>query len=99
MAHSPNVRNGSAPAADRNGWKADTWSRGSRYAKVCSMDTILAFAVGGVLLFIVGRSTYKVWKIGSAEMSAADRRLAPVTVVAVLVLFIVGVLAFHFVHP
>jgi hypothetical protein len=63
------------------------------------MNTTLAFVVGGVLLFIVGRSTYKVWKMGSAELSAADRRLAPVIVAAVLVLFLVGVLGFHLVHP
>jgi putative copper export protein len=63
------------------------------------MNTTLAFVVGGVLLFIVGRSTYKVWKMGSAELSAADRRLAPVIVAAVLVLFLVGVLSFHLVHP
>jgi hypothetical protein len=37
---------------------------------VDAMNMFIALAVGGVLLFFVCRSMFKVWKLGSAEMTA-----------------------------
>jgi hypothetical protein len=56
------------------------------------MNTFLAVAFAGVLLFLVGRSLLTLFKIGQREMSANDRRMALVVVVAVLVVFVASVL-------
>jgi hypothetical protein len=60
------------------------------------MNMFLALALGGVLLFLVGRSLLTVLTIGQREMTANDRRLALVIVVAVLVAFVVAVLFLQF---
>jgi hypothetical protein len=60
------------------------------------MNTFFAFAVGGVLLFIVGRSTFKIWSLGSAEMTASDRRVAVWAIAAVLVAFVATVVIMQY---
>ncbi|QIL01386.1 hypothetical protein G7078_00305 [Sphingomonas sinipercae] len=46
------------------------------------MNTFLAFAVGGVMLFLIGRSLATVFQFGRTEITPHDRRVA-VSIVAV----------------
>jgi hypothetical protein len=49
------------------------------------MNTFFAFAIGGVMLVLVCRSMLNVWRLGSVDMSASDRRVARAIVAAVVV--------------
>ena len=64
--------------------------------QVSFMNTFFALAVGGLLLFIVCRSTFGAWKLGSAEMSANDRRVALDIVVAVVAAVVETVLILQY---
>jgi hypothetical protein len=57
------------------------------------MNTLLAVAVGGILLFVIGRSLFRVWN--STEMNPNDRRAAAGIVVAILLAFVATVLIVH----
>ena len=50
------------------------------------------------MLFLVCRLTFKVWKLGSAEMSARDRQVAIRIVAAVLAVFVATVLMVEYVR-
>jgi hypothetical protein len=56
----------------------------------------IALAVAGVMLFFVCRSMFKVWKLGSAEMTARDRGVALAIVAAMLVAFVAVVLILQY---
>ena len=56
------------------------------------MNTFFAVAVGGVMLVLVGRSLFKVYKIAQAEVGANDRCVALAILIATGVAFLALVL-------
>ena len=60
------------------------------------MNMFFAFAFGGVLLILVGRSTIKAWTLGFREMIVSDKRVAIAIVGAALVAFVATVLVLHY---
>ena len=64
--------------------------------QVSMMNMLFALVVGAAMLFVVCRSTFKVWKLGSAEMTASDRRVALSTVAAVLLAFVATVIILQY---
>lgn len=60
------------------------------------MNMFLGLVVGGLMLFLVFRSTFRVWKLGSAEMDASDRRVAFAITAGVLAAFVATVLMLQY---
>ena len=59
------------------------------------MNTFFAVAFGGVLLFVIGRTLFTVYKIGQTKMGVNDRRVASVIVVAIVVASVALVIVLH----
>lgn len=59
------------------------------------MNTFFAIAVGGVMLVLVGRSLFKLIK-DTQGLDARNRRLAVLTVIAIMLGFVARVIIVHY---